>query len=138
MKSVKTHSKMLGTTATVLVLALSGPFVHAAGTQGTATDNAVGSDAVPARQAAPMSSDAAEDRSKVGEYVDDAAITTKVKFALTKDEGLKGLKISVETVNGVVHLDGQVATALERERVIAVAGAVEGVLGVDATALTLS
>ena len=41
-----------------------------------------------------------------GQYVDDAAITTKVKAKLVDDPVVSGLGISVETYKGVVQLSG--------------------------------
>ncbi|ATG90143.1 BON domain-containing protein [Methylomonas koyamae] len=43
-----------------------------------------------------------------GEYLDDAAITAKVKTALLNDDFLKLAPIEVTTVNGVVKLSGAV------------------------------
>jgi osmotically-inducible protein OsmY len=50
-----------------------------------------------------------------GEYVDDAAITTKVKAAILAEPGLKTLQIGVETYKDVVQLSGFV-DALRRRR----------------------
>ena len=41
-----------------------------------------------------------------GQYVDDTAITTRVKTALLGDDAVKSLEIKVETVKGVVQLSG--------------------------------
>jgi len=46
-----------------------------------------------------------------GQYVDDSAITTKVKSALLGDDAVKSFAVSVETVKGVVQLSGFVDTA---------------------------
>jgi hypothetical protein len=41
-----------------------------------------------------------------GEYVDDSAITTKVKAAILEEPGLKVSEVKVETFKGVVQLSG--------------------------------
>jgi osmotically-inducible protein OsmY len=46
-----------------------------------------------------------------GQYVDDTAITTKVKSALLGDDAVKSFEIKVETVKKVVQLSGFVDTA---------------------------
>lgn len=69
-------------------------------------------------------------RESAGEYVDDAAITTKVKTALLKDEGLKGTEIKVETFRGVVQLSGFVDSQNMATRAVADASRVSGVRSV--------
>jgi len=44
----------------------------------------------------------------IGEYADDATITTKVKAAIAADKLVKGRDISVRTDHGVVDLTGTV------------------------------
>lgn len=48
------------------------------------------------------------DSQTVGEYVDDALITTAVKGKLLAENGIKSFSISVETNQGVVCLTGDV------------------------------
>lgn len=62
-----------------------------------------------------------------GEYVDDAAITTKVKAAFVKDKMVKAGEITVETFKGVVQLSGFVDTAEEKSRAAILAASVSGV-----------
>lgn len=51
------------------------------------------------------------DKAEVAEkYVDDALITTKIKEALIADSFLKASKIEITTVNGVVDLQGDIAS----------------------------
>ena len=40
--------------------------------------------------------------------IEDSFITTKIKAGLLKEEGLRGLKVGVETSNGIVYLRGRV------------------------------
>jgi len=66
-------------------------------------------------------------QSSTGEYIDDTAITAKVKAALFKDELIKGRDISVETFKGTVQLSGFVNTAREKELAASIAAGVNGV-----------
>jgi hyperosmotically inducible periplasmic protein len=50
-------------------------------------------------------------KDSTGQYVDDSAITTKVKSALLADEAVKSFEIKVETFKVVVQLSGFVDTA---------------------------
>jgi osmotically-inducible protein OsmY len=45
-------------------------------------------------------------RDSTGQYVDDTAITTKVKSALLGDKAVKSFEIKVQTVKRVVQLSG--------------------------------
>ncbi len=62
-----------------------------------------------------------------GEYIDDVAITTKVKFAIAQDPQLKLFEINVETFKGRVQLSGFVATPAEADRAVAIARSIKGV-----------
>lgn len=57
----------------------------------------------------------------------DATITAKVKTALGNDELVKARNINVDTMRGVVTLNGSVGSAAEKERAITLARRVEGV-----------
>lgn len=65
-----------------------------------------------------------------GEYLDDAAITTKVKASFAKDKWVKGRDISVRTDQGVVDLTGTVENKKESERATALATKVKSVKAV--------
>ena len=65
-----------------------------------------------------------------GEYVDDAAITTKVKAAIFNEPGLKSMEINVETFKGVVQLSGFVSSRADINRATEVARGVKGVSSV--------
>ena len=60
----------------------------------------------------------------------DAAITGRVKTAISNEPGLKETKVSVSTNEKVVHLSGTVKSRDERAMLIAVARKVEGVKAV--------
>jgi osmotically-inducible protein OsmY len=62
-----------------------------------------------------------------GEYLDDSAITTKVKASILGDSKLKTLQISVETFKGVVQLSGFVDSTNAATRAVELARTVKGV-----------
>lgn len=66
-----------------------------------------------------------------GEYLDDSAITAKVKSALVTDKDVSALNINVETVNGVVQLSGFAGSRREMDRATEVARNVQGVKSVE-------
>jgi len=65
-----------------------------------------------------------------GEYVDDTAITTKVKAAIFTDSELKVMQINVETFKGVVQLSGFVNSHASVTKAGEVARSVKGVVEV--------
>jgi hyperosmotically inducible protein len=65
-----------------------------------------------------------------GEYIDDAAITTKVKSALISDSEVSAFPINVDTTNGVVHLTGTADTRAEADKAARIARGVAGVKSV--------
>jgi hyperosmotically inducible protein len=69
----------------------------------------------------------------VGETVDDATITTRVKTALLNDPDVGGLRIDVDTTIGVVTLSGVVKSKEEEAKAIAVARRIDGVKDVKST-----
>ena len=69
----------------------------------------------------------------VGETVDDATITARVKTAMLNDPEVAGLRIDVDTFKGVVTLSGGVKTAKERDKAIAIARKTPGVVDVKST-----
>ena len=60
----------------------------------------------------------------------DAAITGSVKTALIAEPNLSALKIDVDTVNGVVTLNGTVDNADQKSRALSIAQSVSGVTSV--------
>ena len=65
-----------------------------------------------------------------GQYVDDSAITAKVKTAIFKDPSLKATEINVETYKGVVQLSGFVDSQDNVRRAADLAASVPGVVSV--------
>lgn len=72
-----------------------------------------------------------EQTAKTGVVLNDTGITTKVKAAIFAGPELKTLRISVETVNGVVTLSGSVDSLSSSNRAKDLAGAVAGVKDVN-------
>lgn len=91
---------------TVVVLALCGAFALASLNLGCA---------------------ATSTRESTGEYVDNAVITAKVKSALMRDDTVRSLAISVQTVMDVVQLSGFVDTAEQKSLAGSITAAVERV-----------
>ena len=69
----------------------------------------------------------------VGETIDDATITAKVKTALLNDPQVGGLKIDVDTTKGVVTMSGMVKSPAEAERAVQLARQQNGVKDVKST-----
>jgi len=63
----------------------------------------------------------------LGEHIDDATITAAVKTRLLDDPQVKGLKIDVDTREGVVFLTGSVRSQKESDRAVEVARSTEHV-----------
>ena len=65
-----------------------------------------------------------------GQYVDDTALTTKVKAAIFNDPALKSAEINVETFKGKVQLSGFVSSQANVDHAVVVAQGVTGVQSV--------
>ena len=63
----------------------------------------------------------------LGEHIDDATITAAVKSRLLEDPQVKGLKIDVDTREGIVFLTGSVRSQEESDRAVQVARGTEHV-----------
>ena len=68
---------------------------------------------------------------KVGNFMDDSAITAKVKAALVDHDNIKSTDISVKTYQKVVTLSGFVESQAQAEEAVKVAKGVEGVTSVS-------
>ncbi len=55
-------------------------------------------------------------QSTVGQYVDDATITSRVKSRFSDDPQVSAMRISVETLKGVVDLSGFAVSEEEKSR----------------------
>ncbi|HEX5737119.1 MAG TPA: BON domain-containing protein [Hydrogenophaga sp.] len=65
-----------------------------------------------------------------GQYVDDTAITAKVKAANFNEPTLKSAEVNVETYKRVVQLSGFVSSQADIQKATMVARGVEGVASV--------
>jgi len=75
--------------------------------------------------------DAARDAAAgAGAVVTDAALTTAVKTKLLADTTVGGLKIDVDTKDGIVTLTGKVKNATEKNAALQIARTTDGVKGV--------
>jgi osmotically-inducible protein OsmY len=66
-----------------------------------------------------------------GEKIDDASITSQVKFALLGNKATSALRTKVTTVKGVVVITGEAATEAEKSLAAKLASDVRGVVSVD-------
>lgn len=66
-------------------------------------------------------------QSTVGEYIDDATITTVVKARLVESKAVDAAAISVETLDGTVQLSGFAKTANEKATAESIARGASGV-----------
>jgi osmotically-inducible protein OsmY len=69
-------------------------------------------------------------KESAGEFVDDSAITAKVKAAIFNEPSLKSAEINVETFKGTVQLSGFVAQASDASKAATVARSVKGITSV--------
>ena len=74
---------------------------------------------------------ATQKHESTGQYVDDSAITTKVKTAILEEESLKMLQINVKTFKGIVQLSGFVDSAQRVDKAGDIARRIEGVVKVE-------
>ncbi|MBN9344077.1 MAG: BON domain-containing protein [Holosporales bacterium] len=83
--------------------------------------------AIPLLAAQDTEREVAEKNETVGEYLDDAALTTKVKAALVGERRLNAGDIHVITTQNVVELTGIVNNANDKQRAADVAAKVKGI-----------
>lgn len=72
-----------------------------------------------------------ERKTAAGQYVDDSAITAKVKAKHADDKVVSALGVNVETKQGVVILSGEAKSDNEKSRAETLAKQVEGVKSVS-------
>lgn len=73
----------------------------------------------------------------VGQTVDDAGITAKVKASLLASPDVKGTDVNVNTNQGIVQLSGALDAQILVDRAVQIARGVEGVKQVDSSGLTV-
>jgi len=62
-----------------------------------------------------------------GEYIDNSAVTAKVKAALVDDPSVSAMQVKVKTFKGVVQLSGFVDTPQQKQRAEEIARGIDGV-----------
>ena len=90
---------------------------------------------------APMQAETREETVNEAEStqpVGDSWITTKVKAQLLAADNVEGSEVDVDTLEGVVHLSGALASQAEIDAAVSIARNTEGVHDVDASGLTVS
>lgn len=78
-----------------------------------------------------ISEGAAKAATQLEEAAGDGALTAKIKSKMALDDYVDASTINVDTKNGVVTLQGTVASAQERERAVQLARETKGVSRVD-------
>lgn len=88
-------------------------------------------DRISARTGAGRGDAPATGRS-LGERIDDAAITARVKARFADDPAVRALRIDVDTREGIVYLTGNVGSDAERDAAIRIARETDGLRDVQA------
>lgn len=88
--------------------------------------------AIPVLHAADKTTGPAERVGQTtGQYIDDAALTTKVKVVLLTDNLLSAFEVKVNTQSGIVTLSGEVDKPETIQRAIKLTSAVPGVKAIN-------
>lgn len=77
------------------------------------------------------SGDAPDTDRTIGEAITDSGITMSVKSRLLDDPQVKGLRIDVDTRDGVVYLTGSVGSDVERQKAVQISKDTKGVRDVQ-------
>jgi osmotically-inducible protein OsmY len=85
----------------------------------------------PAAADRDLGDETAATTGRVGDAASDATITASIKTKFLADTDVAGLKIDVDTANGVVTLSGNVKTAAEKAEAIRIARETDGVKSVE-------
>jgi hyperosmotically inducible periplasmic protein len=67
----------------------------------------------------------------VGQYIDDATITTQIKSRWIEDKTVDAAAIKVETLKGTVQISGFAKSSAEKMRAESIARGVNGVVAVQ-------
>lgn len=101
----------------------------------TGVDDKVQSEAADAARRADAKTDDSQRKAgdvgdRVGDSTGNAALTAKIKTLFLADTNISGLRIDVDSNNGVVTLTGMVPSAAEKARALKVAREADGVKSV--------
>lgn len=137
---MKTKNVLTTAAAAVVMLTASSAWAQAAPaaqpstapmTESTTTAPSAAPSTGTTAPAATMRTDRKDDSSgSVGQFVDDATVTARVKTSFATDEVVKARNIKVETTKGVVHLSGEAHSQQEVDRAIQLARDVSDVKSV--------
>lgn len=72
-----------------------------------------------------------QDIGEAGQYLDDSALTAKVKGALAVDVSLKTLALDIDSQDGVVTIAGTVKTQQEKDSITSIVKNLNGVKSVN-------
>jgi hyperosmotically inducible protein len=114
-------------TGLMIVLGMGGCQKEGEDKTGTTEERASGSTGTQMESAKGT---AGEKTQSAGDYIDDAAITTKVKAALLNEPTLSASRIDVTTTQGIVKLSGTVDSEQGISRARELAGNQQGVKSV--------
>jgi osmotically-inducible protein OsmY len=70
-----------------------------------------------------------------GQVIDDTEITAKIKAILLNEPGVDSLKITVDTIKGIVTLSGSVTSQDKADKVVKLSKSVDGVKSVNSKLL---
>jgi hypothetical protein len=70
-----------------------------------------------------------------GQVIDDTEITAKIKAILLNEPGVDSLKITVDTIKGIVTLSGSVTSQDKADKVVILSKSVDGVKSVNSKLL---
>jgi hyperosmotically inducible protein len=99
--------------------------------EAAATGGVVGETADKAREVGKDVSDTVGNAARTtGDAAKDAAITASVKTKFLADSSVKGLRIDVDTSNGIVTLTGAASSRAEADRAVVIARNTDGVVRV--------
>ena len=73
---------------------------------------------------------ATQTQESTGQYIDDSAITSKVKAEIFNEPSLQSAEINVETYKGRVQLSGFVSSQVDINKAVTLAQGVRGVTSV--------
>jgi hyperosmotically inducible protein len=86
--------------------------------------------ALPSFAQTPAKQEVKQSADKSGNPITDGWLTLKIHAQFIPDKALENSDIDVDTKNGMVVLNGTVATSAGKERAVAIAKATDGVKGV--------
>ena len=125
------NTRLMTITAIAAVAATMGLAGCDRGSRDSARNTADETVAQVDQKARQMGSEMKSGTQRMGDKMDDAAITASVKTEIAKDSDLSALRINVDTDKGRVALKGTAPSAAAKEHATTLAQGVKGVTGVD-------